>query len=943
MNIEQLRKKRKELIAKKDWNGALEVINLSLDIEHTASRLCIRGNILSRLGRFDEAMESYLSAQQIEPNNQDVISGMQHVASMLKNTEKTLSLQNLRKKREHLSSLNKWSEVVIVLDKMIAIEPLPERFVNRGNTLLLLNNLEGAMKSFEAALKLDAKSQGAKKGIEKVQRLRQTKRLTKWIMIAASLLLCVFFIALFRDETSVQEPSISQQQTEPKVDSFVQTVDKKNPVTPIQKEEKEGKEKQQPPTKSNNPIETISEKKNSSLEKEFEAVLNSHLQHYTHSQETDLAIQALEQVTELDTDVDTVAKTLTAIAPQKNAILIRALKSPKLILRKAAVKTAVDVGLEISQVIPTLISQFTKESDGLLKKQIAETLVMIDKNAHSVPKIADALEEGVFTNTVAAFRKEQEAKREQQQATQDVQDMENSVFRKHRQYKKATAAKIKAEQEVKKDWKALKESIAQQIAEAQQHLRDLTNQQDIASAAYKSAEEQHSREKEYAAIAKKRIKMAENAKSTKYKLRHLATKSRKKAEEFLQLALKEEEAAVNLRKKAERDFKKGKGSEKEESLKAELKIAKAQEELAIKEVRLAKERLAEQKKEEHQRKKDYSAADDLLSQEKEAYKKAESLEKDAAKLLHNKKQNLNSLNKEKTIATDKLREKNAEIDSLPKKREAAKKHLADCERKEQALAKRYASVKQYLKTAQEDQETATQQRLLLTQKADEAWLTMQQFRQSKCKKYREEIRPVSAPQDKIMKMALIAMASKNKEVKLDAIKLSKKHQILTAIPKLIEYIHNDDKKIRLEATIAIGTLGPTAHQATPVLLQSIRSWSLADSQKAGKSLVQISSSKNLEHLKQALYDSDNTIQLWASKALAHIGKDSVPFLIFALKNENEYTKKYAVKALAAIGSDASSAIPALKKLLIEMESKNSDKADLKNHTVKALDIIQKNE
>ncbi|WP_372369361.1 HEAT repeat domain-containing protein [Candidatus Uabimicrobium sp. HlEnr_7] len=200
----------------------------------------------------------------------------------------------------------------------------------------------------------------------------------------------------------------------------------------------------------------------------------------------------------------------------------------------------------------------------------------------------------------------------------------------------------------------------------------------------------------------------------------------------------------------------------------------------------------------------------------------------------------------------------------------------------------------------------------------------------------------NSQREKIIQSSLIAITSNSKAVKLDAIKILKKHKALAAIPVLIDHITHGDKNIRLEATIAIGSFGPKANKATGTLLEVLRNWNLSDRQKAGKSLVQISSSKNFKQLNKFLYDSNNTIKMWASKALAKVGEKSVQSLISALQNKNDYTKKYAVQALATIGSDAASAVPHLVNLLKQVKQKDNDKVALRDNIEKALANIQQN-
>lgn len=70
----------------------------------------------------------------------------------------------------------------------------------------------------------------------------------------------------------------------------------------------------------------------------------------------------------------------------------------------------------------------------------------------------------------------------------------------------------------------------------------------------------------------------------------------------------------------------------------------------------------------------------------------------------------------------------------------------------------------------------------------------------------------------------------------------------------------------------------------------------------------------------ALKDNDRNVRSGATFALGKIGKDAVPALINALKDSNFEVRFYAVFALGKIGEDARDAVPALKNSL-----KDSDK------------------
>ncbi|WP_372369360.1 hypothetical protein [Candidatus Uabimicrobium sp. HlEnr_7] len=747
MNIEQLRKKRKEFIAKEDWDGALEVINQSIKIETTASRLCVRGSILVRLGRLDEALESYLSAQKLKPTNKDAASGIENIDSMLKNNEKaekTLLLQKLRKKREHFASQNKWPEVVIVLDKMIAIEPLSGRFVNRGNTLLLLNKYEAATKSFATALKLDPKSKGAKQGIEKINGLKQKQKFVQQTTVTTILLLCILLVVVLSNNVSVQtqnQTSVLDQkiQLSEKTNKSLQKDSEKNQeVATIEKQieylQQESQQVKQNLSKLTSAISKTSlEKKTSPIEKEFEETLTNYLKSYVSYKEDDLAIKTVEQITKQDQEIDLIVKILTSTGQQGSSTIKKALKNSNSLVRKIAIETAVNIGPKFVKVVPTLRQTFSEEKNTSLKKEIGKALVMIDKTAFSVPEIKDFLEEKAFAETVANFEQEDKAKQELQQATKKVYDAEEQLSQRHKKHKEAALLKAEAEKKTTKNWEALDFKITQVISELKEKLNEITNQKNLAVVEHKNAQQTLSREKEYLVVTEKRVKIAKSSKSLKNNIRHSTKRNRKKTQELLELAFKTEKKAIAQRQKAKRELSKGKGSEEEKNLKAALNAAKSQEQLAIKERKLVNDKLDFLKKEVYEHDKEYHIAYDLLIQEEKAYEKALVLIEKATKNVELKKKELNSIQQEKATLTEELTIKTTEKQNIPIEKKAAEKHFLACKKKERICMNKYISAKEKLATAKRTEEIATRQRTLFAKRANKMWIAIQKIRQSRAK------------------------------------------------------------------------------------------------------------------------------------------------------------------------------------------------------------------
>jgi HEAT repeat protein len=111
-----------------------------------------------------------------------------------------------------------------------------------------------------------------------------------------------------------------------------------------------------------------------------------------------------------------------------------------------------------------------------------------------------------------------------------------------------------------------------------------------------------------------------------------------------------------------------------------------------------------------------------------------------------------------------------------------------------------------------------------------------------------------------------------------------------AIPPLVKALSNDDFSRREGAAIALGDMGPSAHEAIPALI--------AD-----------------------LGVDDNDLQHSASDALVQIGPESVKPLIEALSAQTARTRQGAALALAGLGKTAKEAGPKLAELA-EKETDN---------------------
>ena len=118
------------------------------------------------------------------------------------------------------------------------------------------------------------------------------------------------------------------------------------------------------------------------------------------------------------------------------------------------------------------------------------------------------------------------------------------------------------------------------------------------------------------------------------------------------------------------------------------------------------------------------------------------------------------------------------------------------------------------------------------------------------------------------------------------------------VPMLIQLLNHEDPNRATIAAKALGSLGPQAKAAAPVLRQCLNIEPVYD--------------------KSGLNDKYRWLRYASSSALGQIGtasEESVPALIALLTHEDEYARRDAVLALGVIGPDAKPAVPALIRVL----------------------------
>ncbi len=130
------------------------------------------------------------------------------------------------------------------------------------------------------------------------------------------------------------------------------------------------------------------------------------------------------------------------------------------------------------------------------------------------------------------------------------------------------------------------------------------------------------------------------------------------------------------------------------------------------------------------------------------------------------------------------------------------------------------------------------------------------------------------------------------------------------LAKHIAALSDDNADVRSRAADDLGTLGESAAEATPLLIQALRDAYEPVSLNAAYTLGAIGAPA-VPHLIEALSDNNNAARRMAAYALAAVGEPAVAALSEALQHSEEAVRLEAAYALAQIGSSAESALPAL--------------------------------
>jgi HEAT repeat protein len=139
-------------------------------------------------------------------------------------------------------------------------------------------------------------------------------------------------------------------------------------------------------------------------------------------------------------------------------------------------------------------------------------------------------------------------------------------------------------------------------------------------------------------------------------------------------------------------------------------------------------------------------------------------------------------------------------------------------------------------------------------------------------------------------------------VKIYSIVFMGKMKDLKFMPLFVRALHDRDKQVRLQATIAIAALGEPAVPELLILLLD-DDWKVR--YRAAEALGMIKSHYSIIPLVNALNDQNDHVRYMAAKALGETGDSSATEpLIRRLKDENDYVRRITVISLKKTGGHA---------------------------------------
>ncbi|HPY74964.1 MAG TPA: tetratricopeptide repeat protein [Planctomycetota bacterium] len=198
--VEELRKQRQDLIEDERWEDALAVHDQILNIDPNGLRYSNRGAMLYRLGRYNESIEAYKIALEMDPTLEGIAEKIQHLEAMIEEEslidwesdiepgqaaadltaeEITEKINEYRAQRQVCLDNKEWDKALEYHDLIIELEPTALRYVNRGSMLYRLKKLEEAIESYKIALEMSPNMGRAQMDLERMETELRAKQQTQ--------------------------------------------------------------------------------------------------------------------------------------------------------------------------------------------------------------------------------------------------------------------------------------------------------------------------------------------------------------------------------------------------------------------------------------------------------------------------------------------------------------------------------------------------------------------------------------------------------------------------------------------------------------------------------------------------------------------------------------------------------------------------------------------
>lgn len=160
--LEEYRIKRQEMMDKGNWNEALVFQDQIIALEPNALRYANRGSILYRLGRIEEAIFTYRKALDMDSS----LDRAKEDLDRIKDTE----MERLRQLRQEMMDKENWDKALEAHNVILALEPTPLRYANRGSMLYRMKRLNDARQDYLKALELEPSLDQAKNDLAEIEK-----------------------------------------------------------------------------------------------------------------------------------------------------------------------------------------------------------------------------------------------------------------------------------------------------------------------------------------------------------------------------------------------------------------------------------------------------------------------------------------------------------------------------------------------------------------------------------------------------------------------------------------------------------------------------------------------------------------------------------------------------------------------------------------------------